>query len=241
MALERITSRVYYLPREDETDRPNLFYVLGDEFSLAIDAGNSKNHVDKFYHAIRQMGLRLPDYTVITHWHWDHTFGMHAVHGKTITGHKTHQKLKEVMRWEWSDEAMKRRLDSGKEIAMCDRDIRAEYPDRSKIKVTAADIVFQGKMTLDLGNIRCVLTEISAPHSRDSVIVYIPGEKMLAAGDADCEDYYDNGGKYDPVLLKNMMDVLWGYDFETYLLGHDAPQNRKDVLDYLKSEYAKCH
>ena len=239
MALEKISNRVYYLPQEDETDRPNLFYVLGDEFSLAIDAGNSKNHVDKFYRAIEQMGFRLPDYTVITHWHWDHTFGMHAVHGQTIAGHKTHQKLKEVMGWEWSDEAMKRRLDSGEEIPMCDRDIRIEYPDRSKIKVTAADIVFQSAMTLYLGNIRCELREISAPHSRDSVIVYIPEEKMIAVGDADCEDHYENGGKYDPSLLKNMIDMLEGYDFETYLLGHDAPQSKADVLQYLRGEYGK--
>ncbi len=239
MTLRKISNRVYYLPQEDITDRPNLYYVLGDTCSLAIDAGNSKSHVEKFYKAIEQMGFRLPDYTVITHWHWDHSFGMHAVHGKTITDHKTHQKLTEVMAWEWTDESMEKRLQSGQEIAMCDRDIRIEYPDRTAIRIVTADVVFQGEMTLYLGNIRCELKEISAPHSRDSVIVYIPEEKMLAVGDADCEDHYENGGRYDPVLLKNMIDVLEEYDFETYLLGHDVPQSKKDVMEYLRGEYGK--
>ncbi len=239
MSLIKISDHVYYLPLENETDRPNLFYILGDKKSLAIDAGNSKGHVEKFYKAIEQMGFRLPDYTVITHWHWDHTFGMHAVHGLSVTGHKTHQKLTEVMNWEWTDGAMRQRLDSGREIAMCDRDIRIEYPDRSSIKVTTSDIVFEGSMTLHLGNIRCEIREISAPHSRDSVIVYIPEEKMLAVGDADCEDHYENGGRYDPTLLANMISILEERDFETYLLGHDAPQGKQDVLDYLRGELEK--
>lgn len=239
MALEKVSNRVYYLPQENETDRPNLYYILGDAYSLAIDAGNSKAHVDKFYQAIREMGFRLPDYTAITHWHWDHTFGMHAVNGVTITGHKTHEKLQGVMNWAWTDEAMQKRLQNGEEIAMCDRDIRVEYPDRSKIMVTTAKVVFHGKLILDLGNIRCELQEIPAPHSRDSVILYIPEEKMLAVGDADCGDHYENGGKYDPFLLEGMIDLLESIPFETYLLGHDIPQDKTEVLAYLREEMSK--
>ena len=239
MSLIKLTERVYYLPYESETDRPNLYYVLGDTHSLAIDAGNSKAHVEKFYQSIRDMGFRLPDYTVITHWHWDHTFGMHAVNGVTITGHITHQKLQSVRKWEWTDEAMKQRLSSGQEIAMCDRDIRLEYPDRAEIKVTTASMFFERKVTIDLGNIQCELLEVSAPHSRDSVIIYIDQEKVLAVGDADCEDFYDNGGKYDRLLLKNMISLLEGIDFVTYLLGHDKPQTKSEVMTYLYNEYDK--
>ncbi len=238
MELKRISSRMYYLPGEKETDRPYLYYVLGDTYSLAIDAGNSKNHVEKFYRAIANMGFRLPDYTAVTHWHWDHTFGMHAVHGKTITGLKTHHQLQKVMQWDWSDDAMKKRLQSGEEIAMCDRDIRVEYPDRNLIKLVLADIVFHGELILDLGNIHCELKEVSAPHSRDSVIIYIPEEKVLAIGDADGCNYYDNDGKYDRDLLEKMILLLQNYDFDTYLIGHDIPQSKKEALEYLHEELA---
>ncbi|MGO1369199.1 hypothetical protein [Senegalia sp. (in: firmicutes)] len=49
MGLNNISHRVYYLPHEEETDRPVLGYVKGDKYTLAIDAENSIacNHTNK--------------------------------------------------------------------------------------------------------------------------------------------------------------------------------------------------
>ena len=80
--LQQIGTHTWIFPLESAKDRPNLGYVLGKETALAIDAGHSSSHVEDFYRALEAEGLPLPDLTVITHWHWDHTFGMHAVHGK---------------------------------------------------------------------------------------------------------------------------------------------------------------
>ena len=81
MKLNRLTERVWVFPYEEERDRPNLGYIRGDRWSLAADAGHSEAHVKEFYKALEEEGLPLPRITVLTHWHWDHTFGMHAVHG----------------------------------------------------------------------------------------------------------------------------------------------------------------
>lgn len=75
MGLKRLTDRIYYLEHESETDRPMLAYIRGDKWSLAIDAGYSSSHVADFYRAIEAEHLKKPDFTVITHWHYDHTFG----------------------------------------------------------------------------------------------------------------------------------------------------------------------
>ena len=50
-----------------------LGYIRGERYSLAVDAGNSRRHVEKFYAALDAAELRRPDFTVLTHWHWDHT------------------------------------------------------------------------------------------------------------------------------------------------------------------------
>ena len=236
MELEKISDRIYYLPNEEETDRPVLGYIKGDEFSLAVDAGNSVKHVEKFYEELRKADLRLPDFTVITHWHWDHTFGMHAVSGKTIAGHLTNRKLKEVAEWQWSDSAMKDRLESGEEIEMCDRCIKIEYPNREDIKVTTSDIEFSGSLKIDLGGISCEITEVDAPHSEDSVLVYVPEEKIVFVGDADCGDHYNNHGNYDKYKLEKYIDFIKELQFNTCVLGHDEPESREEVLNYLESE-----
>ncbi len=62
---------------------------------MAVDAGYSFCHVKDFYEAIELNKFRTPDFTVITHWHYDHTFGMHAIKGVSIAHDKTNEFLKE--------------------------------------------------------------------------------------------------------------------------------------------------
>lgn len=96
MDLRKLTDRVFYTMLSKESDRPVLGYINGQKYSLMVDSGNSKNHVDLFNEAVRNEGLRKPERIVITHWHWDHTFWMHAVEGITIAHKKKNDKLTEL-------------------------------------------------------------------------------------------------------------------------------------------------
>lgn len=73
MELKRLNENIWLMPYEEERDRPNLCYVKGDRLSLAVDAGHSAAHVQEFYALLEKENLPLPDITVLTHWHWDHT------------------------------------------------------------------------------------------------------------------------------------------------------------------------
>ena len=79
MELKQLTDRVFYSMFDKTADRPVLGYVNGQKYSFMIDAGNSQKHVELFYEALCRKGLKKPDITAVTHWHWDHTFGMHGV------------------------------------------------------------------------------------------------------------------------------------------------------------------
>lgn len=236
MGLNKISDRVYYLPADERTDRPVLGYIRGDQYSLAVDAGNSSVHVEKFYRQLKELDLRLPDFTVVTHWHWDHTFGMHSISGKAVAGHLTNRKLAEVQKWKWTDKAMEKRLQSGEDIEMCDRCIRLEYPDRNKIKVTKATIEFTGVINIDLGSVHCEIREFSAPHSDDSVLIHVPEERVVFIGDAEGGDYYNNRGKCDKSRLKEMINLLEKIDAYIYVWGHDIPQRKVEAIKYLRNE-----
>lgn len=95
MGLNKLTNRIYFLEHAPEVDRPMLAYLKGDKISLAIDAGYSASHVQDFYRAIEAEQFNKPDFTVITHWHYDHTFGMHAINGISIAYGKTNEFLKD--------------------------------------------------------------------------------------------------------------------------------------------------
>ena len=49
MELKRLSQHIWYMPFEEERDRPNLGYVKGDNYSIAIDAGHSAAHTKEFY------------------------------------------------------------------------------------------------------------------------------------------------------------------------------------------------
>ena len=95
MKLERLTERIWYYPFEEERDRPNLGYIRGDSWSLAVDAGHSVAHIAEFFRALEEAGLPLPALTVLTHWHWDHTFALHAVRGLSLANALTNRHLRE--------------------------------------------------------------------------------------------------------------------------------------------------
>ena len=127
MELKRLTEHIWYMPFEAERDRPNLGYVKGDHWSLAIDAGHSAAHVREFYKLLEKEGLPLPGLTVLTHWHWDHTFGMHAVKGLTLANNRTNGYLAE-----WKN---KIETNGPKEFFALHESIRREYVANTEIIV----------------------------------------------------------------------------------------------------------
>lgn len=234
MILKELSKNVYYMPNEEHSDRPTLGYVNGEKFSIMIDTGNSPKHLELFYEGLKERGLKEPSIAVITHWHWDHTYAISAFKGNVIANRLTNNKLESMKTWKWTEKAMRERLESGEEIEFCDEHIRVEYPDRNKIKVESADIIYDKKLNLDLGNIDCYMELVGGPHEDDSSIVYIKEEKILFVGDADCIDFYGKKEKYDKEKLEMYINKVKEFDFETYVHGHCAPMNREEAINWLE-------
>lgn len=270
MLLHKLTERVFFMKNQEETDRPLLGYVRGSRDALMIDAGNSPAHVALFRAGLKERGLPDPGWVGITHWHWDHCYGLSAfvnhggddeasVHeGDETSEHEgdeavdhggrrrpfsiacrlTNDALARMRRWAWDDESMRRRIETGEDIAFCDEHIRKEYPDRSKILVSTADLVFDNWLSIDLGGITCILIRVGGSHSEDSVVVHVPEERVVFVGDAISPDLHHGPAKYDRVLLAALIDRLERLDFETCVPGHDDPWSRDEVFAYLREELA---
>lgn len=237
--LHKLSERIYYLPFTEETDRPNLGYIRGDRYSLIVDAGNSSKHANLLLSQLKEWMLPPPDYIAITHWHWDHTFGIHAVNAKVIASKLTNDQLIKVQGWSWDNEAMSKRLTTGEDIELCDRCIRLEYSNPEDIIVRTADIVFDHRLRLDLGGITCELIPITNPHSEDSVAVYIPEERMIFLGDASGGDHYHNHGQYDREKLISFINFINETDFDTCIEGHDNAISKQQLLIYMQEELDK--
>ena len=235
----QLMPHVSYLEFQQQTDRPNLGYIFGKKQELMVDAGNSAAHVQQYMQALQAQAAMPPSYTAITHWHWDHTFGMWALRAQTIVTRQTDAKLRSIRRWVWTDAAMKKRLASGEEIEFCDTHIRKEYPNLSEIRVKMADVVISGEKLLDLGGITCRLLPVDSPHSRDAMLIQVMEEGVLFGGDADGEDVYEGGGQYDKDRLGKYIRLLQELDFEIYVPGHWHPCTKRQEIEYLQEIYEK--
>ncbi len=224
--LKRLTEHIWVMPFETERDRPNLGYVKGENRSLAIDAGHSAAHVREFYELLEKENLPLPDLTVLTHWHWDHTFGMHAVKGLCLANDRTNRHLAE-----WKDKIER---NGPAEFFALHESIRREYRDQPEVIVKPADIVFTGEMTIDLGGCTVKALQAEAPHTDDSTVVYVCDDKTLFIGDAAGDDFFT--GIREKALCEKLADTIRAINPETCVEGHWVPVNTEDTLTDLMSD-----
>ncbi len=208
------------MPFEEERDRPNLGYVKGDNWSLAVDAGHSAAHVREFYELLEKENLPLPALTVLTHWHWDHTFGMHAVNGLCLANKRTNSYLAE-----WNDKIVKK---GPNEFFALHESVRREYSPDMDVIVKKADMLFSGEITLDLGGCTVKVIEAEAPHTDDSTLVFVEQDKTLFLGDCTCDDFFTGIKRED--LCRKLADTIKEINPEICLEGHWIPVDTEDTL-----------
>jgi glyoxylase-like metal-dependent hydrolase (beta-lactamase superfamily II) len=217
------------MPSEEERDRPNLCYVKGSRLGLAVDAGHSAAHVQEFYALLEKDNLPLPDITVLTHWHWDHTFGMHAVHGLTLANERTDRYLAE-----WKEKIEK---NGPGEFLAIHESIRREYPAGTEVTVRTADMVFSGEMTLDLGGCTVKVLQAEAPHTDDSTLVYVENDRVLFVGDSTCHDFFTGIKRAD--LCAKMADTIRKINPAVIMEGHWIPVPMEDTLEDLMTNLSE--
>lgn len=223
MKLYRLTERIWIYPFEEERDRPNLGYIRGNRWSLAVDAGHSDAHLAEFYRALNEESLPMPALTALTHWHWDHTFAMHAVHGLCAANDRTNGHLA-AFRDKMSRE--------GREMFLSmDERIRREYEGGKPVVIRLADLVYHESLSLDAGRCPIELRCSPSPHTDDATLIHVPGERVLFLGDASCGAV--PGGEKDPALCGALAQAVAEADADIVLESHWTPETKQDILNDL--------
>ena len=220
--VKKIGTHTWIFPLNSAKDRPNLGYVLGENMALAIDAGHSSSHVEDFYQALEKEGLPLPDLTVITHWHWDHTFGMHAVHGRTLARPETNRQLEEIR------DRIEQDASYGKKFLQSDPCIRREYAGGVPLAVVPAAEEVTKDMTLDLGGVTARICYGQSPHTDDSLLIYVPEDRVLFIGDAQLGEFPSWRMDFDK--LAALREQIRGFDARVVIDGHWTPYTKDELL-----------
>jgi glyoxylase-like metal-dependent hydrolase (beta-lactamase superfamily II) len=231
--LKKITNKVHYMPHYPETDRPALGLICGDNFSLVVDSGNSPAHASDFLELVKSMDTSPLKFVVITHWHWDHIFGIKTMDLLTISTDETKKKLAYLKTLKWDDASLDARVETGEEIEFCRDMIKLEMPTRDSLELKTPDITFENRMEIDLGGVTCVVEHVGGVHAQDSAVIYIPEEKVMFLGDCIYQDFYSGEWSYDKNELIILLDKIKKYDVNCYVTGHQEPKTHEEMWNFL--------
>lgn len=232
--LIKLTDNIYYSLPVEETDRPILAAISGENSTLIVDAGNSAAHAREFLTAVEKTGVPEPKYVAITHWHWDHVFGIAEMNLPTFSHVLTNMKVNEMMKLDWSDKALDERVKEGTEIEFCAEHIKVELKEPRILNLKAPDITFDDFVEIDLGGgASCLLEHVGGEHSKDSVVVYVPNDHIAFIGDCLFADIYHGEWNWCPKLLFPLIDKLLSYDAQYYFESHaEKPITRDELIEY---------
>ncbi|MDP4552824.1 MBL fold metallo-hydrolase [Alkalihalobacillus macyae] len=228
--IKKIGERFWYQTPVSETDRSILGMVVGEKLTLMIDAGNSEAHANYFLEELKKREVPEPKLLALTHWHWDHIFGLSTLDVVSISSKETKQEMEKLVHLGWSDRELDERVRQGTEIEFCATAIKKEFVDHREITIALPDIRFEGNMEIDLGGVTCQLYQVGGDHAADSTVIYIKEEKILFLGDCFYPDIFSPKTNYTVNTTLILLDKLETFDAEWFILSHGSAISKEEFM-----------
>ncbi len=219
LPFSRLTDHVYWMA-PGAPDRPSLCAVVGSAYTLMLDAGASPAHTQSFLNALAAHGLAAPRYVALTHWHWDHVFGVATLGIPVIASRSTADQLATLAAYDWSDAALDQRVASGEEIQFCADNIKLELPAPRDVQIAVPDVIMDRSLDFQLGGVTCHIQVVGGDHAADSCVMVVEPDQLVFLGDCLYDAIYTPQRYYTAARLFPLLDTILGFNAEWYVEGH---------------------
>lgn len=255
MKLVKITENCYFSTPDDKTDRPCLGYIKTNGNIFMIDAGASENHTRSFLKLLRDNNLKKPTACIITHSHWDHTFGLSALTMPTYASAKAINKMEFENKYilQLADTIIKNNSTTrsiiyqslSNEYKFIIDHLRVEYDD----DFSEIDLVLPKNPIREIktfGEPDAVISAFEFPtsmHSKDALLILDQRDKVLFAGDA-LYDNFNLDKKHNALWLEDrlpkvqkMRYVIEKIDFDYCVVSHYGVLTREETFDLIDDTF----
>ncbi len=176
----------------------------------------------------------MPDCVALSHWHWDHSFGLSALGIPCYAHASCAEHLRALDGLSWSDRALDERVKAGTEIRFCADMIAAEYgpdlpghPLGRDIRIVLPDMLVDKPTPVDLGSAGVELIPMDSDHSDDCLVALIPEARTAFLGDITGAAYYEKPVAYRAARVLRLFSALWDLPVDLYIEGHTEAQGRQ--------------
>lgn len=203
----------------------NAGIVIGDDGLLVVDTLTTAKEAALFLADIRKITDKPVRYVINTHYHLDHAFGncVFADAGAIIICHTACRR--QILRIK--DQALETARSSGFDDAALEG-----------TRIVVPSMAFEQTLELDLGHRVVQLLYSGHPsHTAGSIFVWIPGQKVVFAGDALFNDFHPYLAEGDLKGWSKTLDKLLGLGAEKIIPGHgplSGPNAVQEMKSYLR-------
>ncbi len=213
----------------------NAAFVVTPAGVVVIDALGSPALAERLVAQIRKVTDKPITHVIVTHYHADHIYGLQtfkALGARILAHHAAREYLN-------SDTARLRLEASREELApWVNEDTR----------LVEADEWLTADKTLVVGGVEFQLKIVGPSHTPEDLVIYLPREKVLFAGDLVFRSRIPYVGKADSRHWIEALKVLLNFDATVIVPGHGplSHEARKDMqlthdyLVYLRASMGKA-
>jgi len=213
----------------------NAAFIVTTQGVVVIDALGSPALARQLVSAIRQVTPQPISHVIVTHYHADHIYGLQVFKalGARILAHRAARNYLN------SDTARLRLQASRQELA--------PWIDAST-ELVEADQWLDADHELLLGGLRLQLKHVGPAHTPEDLVVYLPQERVLLAGDLVFRARIPFVGQADSRRWIQALDNLLALDARLIVPGHgpvsqsarEDMQLTREYLGYLRSTMGRA-
>jgi glyoxylase-like metal-dependent hydrolase (beta-lactamase superfamily II) len=232
MVAQQVSASAWYVEGVSALGSPanqnfisNAAFVVTPAGVVVIDALGSPALAERLVAEIRKVTPKPITHVIVTHYHADHIYGLQTFKalGARIIAHG------EAREYLNSETARLRLEASRQELAPW---VNADT------HLVEADEWIEGDKDLTIGGVQFKLKQVGPSHTPEDMVIYLPSEKVLFAGDLVFRSRIPYVGKADSRHWIAALDALLRFDAKIIVPGHgplsrEAQKDMKLTRDYL--------
>ena len=242
MAAQRVSASAWYVEGVSALGSPanqnfisNAAFVVTPAGVVVIDALGSPALATRLIAEIRKVTPKPITHVIVTHYHADHVYGLQVfkAQGARIIAHS-------LARVYLNSETARLRLEASRQELAPWIDAQTHLVD--------ADEWIDGDKDLVVGGVHFQIKPVGPAHTPEDLVVYLPSEKVLFAGDLVFRSRIPFVGQADSRHWIIALDNLLAFDTQVIVPGHGplSTEARKDMqltrnyLVYLRTTMGKA-
>lgn len=196
----------------------NAGIIIGRDGVLVVDTLVSAKEGNRFLADIRAVTDKPIKYVVNTHTHLDHAFGncVFARLGATVISHT-------------ADRALLARV--GAETLRDAGNFGLKPEEMAGTEIVLPTLSFSDRLQIDLGDVSVELIRVASSHTEGSLVVHVPAQKLLFAGDILFTDFHPFLADSDIPGWTATLDALLAMEVEQIVPGHGPLSTKKDLQE----------